>query len=271
MLTALRFVSRPLRMTASIPMIFTCSDKNDYFIKFHGLPGQAQMVINELVAYKLAKHLSLPTLEAEIINVPAALIENDPTLSKLGLKAGLHFGTKHKTSLAQAPLSGVIGLASNHHVIPGIIGFDHWINNGDRCGKDGNILIEKTTDGQYNIIIIDHGHAFSGPQWTPEQLLALSDFVQPLPVRGTAVYGQLATYVIGTAPFGKIIDDILSIEVKVILQIANEVPEEWGFSEPHKKALATFLEKRRTILQSSIYQLKDQFPGWKEEQAKWNL
>lgn len=272
LLTAVRFIGPPDRShTASKPMIFTCNDRENYVIKFHGLPGQAQMLINEFVAYQLATKLNIPTLEADVINIPPQLIENERELVQLNVKGGLHFGTKFKKSLVHMPLTGAMSFVSNKNDIPSIIGFDHWINNGDRRGNEGNIIIEKSDNGDYHLIILDHGHAFNGPQWTPEQLSALADNVIPLEVKGTAVYGVLAIHVNGKDPFKDIIDQITNMDKDMIINITNQTPDEWGLTAPHKDALINFLEKRKNKVGNAIYLLKDQFPNWKEEQVQWNF
>ncbi len=131
-----------------------------------------QQLVNELLAAVLGRELGLP--------VPAPYLGFAPTGVLSAKMCPLADGSGHLVfvsedvgtpNLAQQVQFGdamlaaiLVNVLRNWVSLGNLYAFDAWIANTDRhmC----NLLI----DGPSNIWLIDHGHAFTGPQWQPHDL-----------------------------------------------------------------------------------------------------
>lgn len=135
-------------------------------------------LINELLATVLAKELSLPVPDGYLGIVPSG----DLPVKKLPLKDGTgslvfisaDVQTPNLTQQLQGKDQATV-LAFIDHLkswlnLGPLYAFDAWIANTDR--HMGNLLI----DGPSNIWLIDHGHAFTGPNWSVTDLEPVADY-----------------------------------------------------------------------------------------------
>lgn len=127
---------------------------------------------NELLASVLGKALGLPLPDCYLGVVPPGVLPVN--------KAPLADGNGHVVFVsADVGTPNLAQQATTHgnfiaHLLVeelkkwfglgGLYAFDTWIANTDR--HPGNLLI----DGPNNIWLIDHGHAFTGPGWQPNDL-----------------------------------------------------------------------------------------------------
>jgi len=148
-----------------------------------------EQLVNELLATILGKELGLPLPDAFLGIVPNGIL----AVSKLRLADGsghLVFvsGDVGTPNLAQqvtgkgsAAALALINLLRQWNKLGDLYAFDAWIANTDR--HPGNLLIE----GPSNIWMIDHGHAFTGPDWKPKDLDPVAEY-------RNALYGWLTNY-----------------------------------------------------------------------------
>lgn len=131
-----------------------------------------QQLVNELLAAVLGRELGLP--------VPTPYLGFAPTGVLSAKMCPLTNGSGHLVfvsedvgtpNLAQQVQFGgnslglfLVDALRNWVSLGNLYAFDAWIANTDR--HMGNLLI----DGPTNIWLIDHGHAFTGPQWQPHDL-----------------------------------------------------------------------------------------------------
>jgi hypothetical protein len=131
-----------------------------------------QQLVNELLAAVLGQELGLP--------VPNAYLGFAPNGTLCAKHLPLANGSGHllfvsedvgTPNLAQQVTAGgtfiealLINALRNWLKLGQLYAFDAWIANTDR--HPGNLLI----DGPTNVWLIDHGHAFTGPQWQPHHL-----------------------------------------------------------------------------------------------------
>jgi hypothetical protein len=131
----------------------------------------AKQLANELLAALLAKHIGLP-IPRPILAVTSAA----DLAAKHGPKiAGEHLVFASSDEGAQSALlminGGNLEIARLRELLlawsslPQAISFDTWIANGDR--HHGNLLIK---NGQP--CLVDHSHAFTGPNWNASTLAA---------------------------------------------------------------------------------------------------
>lgn len=126
---------------------------------------------NELLAAVLGKELGLPVPDAYLGVVPLGALQ----VSKLKLSDGsghvvfvsADTGTPNfaqKITNDHFMAGKILEQLKEWVGLGGLYAFDSWIANTDR--HMGNLLI----DGPDMFWLIDHGHAFTGPAWAPQDL-----------------------------------------------------------------------------------------------------
>lgn len=126
---------------------------------------------NELISFVLARLLSLPTpdlllAQSDVGNLPATKGPTTKDGRRLVLASvdvsvpNIYFRYTNDVP-GQARLLGAITVWPP---LGRLYGFDAWIANVDRHA--GNILFGSGADAW----LIDHGHAFTGPAWTSQEL-----------------------------------------------------------------------------------------------------
>jgi len=84
--------------------LMRCADAAFYVVKFQNNPQGLRILVNELLATRMAARLGLPTAPASIVEVRQDLIDNtDEMVIELGrgrarYKAGLQFGSQYPGS-----------------------------------------------------------------------------------------------------------------------------------------------------------------------------
>jgi hypothetical protein len=132
---------------------------------------------NELMAFALARHVGLPIPDCYIGLVrPGVLnVSKGPVLPDSSRLVFISADVKvpnltHRLTtsdaVAQAALYGEVAIWPD---LGKLYAFDAWIANIDR--HPGNLLF----GGPGEAWLIDHGHSFTGPAWTPADLNPLRD------------------------------------------------------------------------------------------------
>ena len=131
-----------------------------------------KQLANELMVAALADAAGLPIPGAHLAIVPLGIMtaNKGPTLPD---GARLVFGSADVRTPPVAQLyrgqnatvqTKVRKRLAEWDSVGGLYGFDSWIANIDR--HEGNLLFS----GDKEVWLIDHGHCFTGPNWTPENL-----------------------------------------------------------------------------------------------------
>ena len=163
-------------------------DDEAYVVKFD-TPSD-HTALNELVCACIAGQLELPSFEPVLIDIngrQAAKI-NKVRAGPLTrpVDAGVHFAVRLVEHVYGAgSLEVTMGRKvsrddlSNAGCIPGVLGFDTLVQNHDRhCG---NVCFVFDADADlYSFRIMDHGHAFGGPSWSPNSIRALYQNLVPI-------------------------------------------------------------------------------------------
>lgn len=242
------------------PYHMLCSG-DPYIVKFAQNPESSRVLINEYVCALLAKKLDLPIPDASLIEINETLIQQTPILQEIGVKPGLHFGSKKMRKATPIPSHFVIKRAVNKEYLPDILLFDHWINNKDRGSNSGNMLIETNTK---EIVIIDHTHAFDiGSLWNEHQLRRLIG--EPLIAFDLTgpVYSNFVNYINGHNPFHSVLHKMSNITEDYIKGIICSTPEEWGCTQTEQKVLCEYILDRKERIEEVLPKLQEVLPYWK--------
>ena len=124
-----------------------------------------KQLVNELVAWVLARAMKFPVLDGFLLRVRAEDIPHSKLLQNVSGDA-LAFGLKEtnyqqlRRAFNEHPDWGINFLQpDNFPHWQELIVFDDWIANADR--HEGNLLLAPGNE----IVWIDHSHAFTGAEW----------------------------------------------------------------------------------------------------------
>ena len=250
--------------------LMRCSDDHYYVVKFQNNPQHRRVLVNELLATRLAARLGLPTTPTAIVNVSKELIHLTGNLvielasKRIPCQEGLQFGSRlfGKTGIANTFAS----LPQGHPFPPeqlgyfaGMLVFDKWT-----CNTDGRqTLFLRESEGQrHSMVMIDQGFCFNCGEWNfPDS-----------PLRGLYTDKEVYQEI-------KSIDDFepwlgrLETEFTrdALFDAAKSIPPEWyEFDAGALSALLERLNHRRSIVRELLWvacnRLPSDFPKWVDRQ-----
>lgn len=226
-----------------------------YVVKFKGNPQGKRVLANELVAARLAERVGLPVTETAVVRVCQEFIDFEPQLYKHPFVGGLQFGSRYYDGAFSSPTLRILEKIDDPALFAGIIVFDQWLNNWDRSNHGDNVLYLPLES--FRLLLIDHGHAFGGPDWETDVLLE-----KALPMRPYfgLFYRLLGEFLMGN-PFEPCLQRIEALKVREIQDTMQGMPAEWQFQREERMALLQFLLLRRKHLRTTIDLLKkERFP-----------
>jgi len=246
--------------------LMRCSDGHYYVVKFQNNPQHRRVLVNELLATRLAACLGLPTTPAVVVEVSEELIRLTHDLvvemprQRIPCLPGLQFGSR---------LFGNVRIADNLGCLPygdlytteqlssfaGMLIFDKWT-----CNADGRQVIFSRTASQpgYSMAMIDQGLCFNCGEWNfPDS-----------PRRGlymdTRVYAEIKT-LDDFEPWLSKLESELTLDV--LFDLAKDIPPEWyAFETESLHSLLARLNRRRSTvreqLQTACRVSPHIFPKW---------
>ncbi|WP_198020568.1 HipA family kinase [Anoxybacteroides tepidamans] len=237
------------------------SDGNKYVVKWNGVAKKREKeVINEYVAAQLAKLLSLPVPPFELVYIPAEFIDNTPELhsKKYEFCPGCHYAClfiENSSELRKLkPLPSQTEI-QNSEILARMLVFDQWINNTDRTMS--NVLLERLSDGNFYVHMIDHGKCFlGGYNWSAKTLR--KDLKHKTRYQETY---QWAFSIIHEEHLTSFVEMIVSLPNESIYEAVQSIPKEWAVTKEESEALYQFLVKQKTHLPTIITYLISQYKG----------
>lgn len=160
-----------VRRSYNSPHRIQCSNGETYVVKPRSTDRQ---FANEILALVLGQALGVPMPEAALVTVDEAFRVASPDVARK-YAAGTHFGSKYMTKswtfdnpapdLARNEIRNIDALYD-------LVTFDETVRNADRRANKGNNLVVQVSDTspRYDYMAIDHGHVFTGPNWTAASL-----------------------------------------------------------------------------------------------------
>lgn len=197
---------------------------------------------NELLARVLGESLGLPIPDAFL----GIVLNGDVPVSQLPLQDGSGHLVFVSGDVGTPNLAQQVNKNSPSHAhvlinclkdwleLGGLYAFDTWIANTDRHA--GNLLI----DGPSNIWLIDHGHAFTGPTWTPQDLDPVAEYRNKL-------YDWLTQFLSPTEKTNKSNDaDLFTAKIAALSvdQALSDIMADQLLTPTATLALKDFLSKR---------------------------
>ncbi len=245
--------------------LMRCSDGHFYVVKFDNNPQHSRVLVNEMLATRLAQSIGLPVPTTAIVQVEEWLVRQSPELNiqlahnTIPCQAGLQFGSRYVVS----PLEGTVvdylpremrGLVRNLETFAGILLLDKWTGNTDVRQA---AFWRKSRERKYRVSFIDQGYCFNAGEWTfPDH-----------PLRGIYSGNEVYESIQDWQSFEPWLSRIEKLHRDVIWHIASEIPKEWY--QQNRSALESLVRTlivRRGLLRNLIdaFRLSPRrpFPGW---------
>lgn len=255
--------------------LMRCSDDHYYVVKFQNNPQHRRVLVNELLATRLATLLGLPTTTGAVIEVSEELIRLTDDLriemphQRIPCQAGLQFGSRYlgdprRQAVFDFLSNGGLGQVVNLRDFAGMLVFDKWT-----CNTDGRqALFVRRGEGQsYAAVMIDQGFCFNCGEWN----------FPDAPLRGIydlrAVYAEIRT-VKDFDPWLSRLESECNLEL--LFEAGNGIPPEWyEFDTASFHDLLKRLDRRRKqvrqLVQNACERLPLVFPKWRDEEDEKGL
>lgn len=247
------------------------ADGNAYVVKFQNNPQHLRVLVNELMATKLAAAIGLTTPACDVVEVTEWLVENTADLDvdfgsrRERCRAGHCFGSRLVGGLMPGHLVDYLpeeqlSEVRNLEEFAGVLALDKWT-----CNTNGRqaVFSRKQREKKYTATFIDYGYCFNAGEWV----------FRDSPLRGVYARNTVYVGVIGWESFEPWLSRIEELKPKTIWSIAETVPPEWydgdvsGF-----EGLVEQLLKRRSRVRELIDGFRESsrepFPNWGRSREK---
>ena len=247
------------------------ADGNAYVVKFQNNPQHLRVLVNELMATKLAVAIGLTAPACDVVEVTDWLIENTAELDlDLGsrrerCRPGHCFGSRLIGGLMPGHLLDYLpeeqlAEVRNLEEFAGVLALDKWT-----CNTNGRqaVFSRKQREKKYTATFIDYGYCFNAGEWV----------YRDSPLRG--VYGRNDVYrcVTGWESFDPWLSRIETLKPETVWAIAETVPPEWYEGKISElEALVEQLIVRRSRVRELIDGFRESsrepFPNWGRSKEK---
>ena len=254
--------------------LMRCSDGHYYVVKFQNNPQHTRVLVNELLATRVAARLGLPTTPAAVVEVSRELIGYTPELcvelprARVPCAPGLQFGSRypgdpHKVTMLDFLPDDLLPKVRNVGDFAGMLAFDKWLCNTNgrqtlfyRDGREPRA--PGSSEPAYETVMIDQGFCFNAGEWNfPDAAL-----------RGLYSRNRVYEGVIGRESFDPWLERIEKrMSERVLDECIREIPPEWYADDLDAvMRLGEHLLRRRKLVPDLIYAAKNTtrrpFPNW---------
>lgn len=255
-----------------------CSDGYYYVVKFQNNPQHRRILVNELLATRLAARMGLPTTPVAVVEVTEELIRLTPELAmelpraRIPCQPGLQFGSRYPGDPRRLTLHDFLPdeqlrEVENIHDFAGMLVFDKWT-----CNTNGRQTLflhdfqndsgEFRTDGErtfrYRTLMIDQGFCFNAGEWT----------FPDAPLRGLYARNRVYEGVCGLESFAPWIERLENrMSDRVMDEVSREIPPAW-YDDDYDELLRLMdhLLRRRLRVKDLLLEAKRSnrhpFPNW---------
>jgi hypothetical protein len=247
------------------------ADGNAYVVKFQNNPQHLRVLVNELMATKLAAAIGLPAPACDVVEVTEWLVENTAELDlDLGsrrerCRPGHCFGSRLVGGLMPGhtvdylPEEQLVEVR-NLEAFAGILALDKWT-----CNTNGRqaVFSRKQREKRYTATFIDYGYCFNAGEWV----------FRDSPLRGVYARNAVYTTVTGWESFEPWLSRLEALTPDTVWGIAETVPPEWYEGDVSAfEALVEQLLKRRSRVRELIDEFRESsrepFPNWGKSAEK---
>lgn len=248
--------------------LMLCSDGNLYVVKFYNNPQHPRILVNEMLATKLAEQVALPVPATAVVEVGECLLRSAPELnlhlahSTISCQAGLQFGSRYVVSPRDGQVfdylpTEMLGQVRNLDTFAGMLAVDKWTGNAD--GRQAAFW-RRSREKKYSVSFIDQGYCFNAGEWT------FPDY----PLRGVYARNEVYETIQGWQSFEPWLSRIEAMDEDVIWALANEIPQEWygGHWKELENLVRTLIGRRvvvRGLIEAFRLSARRPFPAWTQQ------
>ncbi|GAW63057.1 hypothetical protein FC65_GL000848 [Ligilactobacillus acidipiscis DSM 15836] len=251
-------IENKIKIGTTNPFKVYCDSGLKLFVmKCRNEGSNGKSLFNELVGYRVAKALSLPTPDFEIARLSQELIDRTPALMSIKAEPGECFISEWIDGITGG-LPAHMRSASNKEDFPGILFLDQLLMNVDRGGNRGNWLLEKKTK---NITLIDFGYIFRIAQIWDKISLNQDMITPPVLIKelDEELYQNLVSQITGDYPFSKIERSVKNLTDETKQSFLEGIPSSWNISCDDLLAAKEFLYFQFDHYQDIINSLSKKF------------
>ena len=218
---------------ASGAVLLACSDGGEYVVKS---VHSGRMPVNDRSVALLAQPLAAPVPSPILVDVPAALIANEPKMKHMtpGMGHGLTWlpGHSEREGLSHA-------VPENRDRFLRLALLYGWVQS-----NDDQFIYENAPP--HLVSSVDHGHFFpNGPNWTVDTLRTAG----PPHLHPSIVSHVGAVTPQEEADLAALLE---AVDDDHLVGVIGSIPQTWGLSIDERVALAMFLSVRRDQLVASL-------------------
>ena len=247
------------------------ADGNAYVVKFQNNPQHLKVLVNELMATKLAAAIGLTAPACDVVEVTEWLVENTADLDvdfgsrRERCRAGHCFGSRLVGGLMPGHLADYLPEEQLREVrnleeFAGVLALDKWT-----CNTNGRqaVFSRKQREKKYTATFIDYGYCFNAGEWV----------FRDSPLRGVYARNTVYAGVIGWESFEPWLSRIEDLKAETIWGIAEMVPPEWydGDVSGFEGLVEQLLKRRsrvRELIEGFRESSREPFPNWGRSKEK---
>ena len=200
----------------SQPHLMQASDGHLYVVKFRNNPQGIRVLINELLASRIAEIIGLPVPKVEVIRIDDGLTRSlkiELAGGSVPVEAGLHCASRLVVDPVKGRFydflpAGELTRIVNKQDFIGTALFDFWTCN---CDVRQVVFWRLCRERNFKFSLIDNGFCFGGTEWK------LSHGVMP---KAPGAFGEFVNA-------KRWIDQIRRVTREQMELVCREVPEEW--------------------------------------------
>jgi hypothetical protein len=241
-----------------------------YVVKFQQNPQHTRILVNELLATRMAARLGLPTARVAVVHVPEELVRHTVELTfQLGTRAvrcphGFHFGSRVPGSDEEEQLATAVhdflpdeqlAAVSNLDAFAGILAFDKWT-----CNTNGRqaIFFLPPRGEHHAACMIDQGFCFNAGEWN----------FPDAPQRGLYARHRVYESVTGMDSFAPWLARMERINEKFFSDALEEIPPEWYDDDQAavERLIEQLLRRRKRVPELIVdarNSYRQPFPNWR--------
>jgi hypothetical protein len=257
--------------------LLEASDGAFYIVKFSNNLQHRRVLINELLAAEILKHLRITSPEYRIIYVSSEFLAQNTEIciqmrkGRREVAPGWHFASRHPGDpgtlatydfVPDALLKQVVNLEQ----FKAILVFDRWVSNSDcrqaiffRTRLRDNFAVPHVSSRKlgYVVSMIDNGLVFDGPGWNLRQSAITGLYPRPLVYESVDSIGAFDPWMTRVLNFP---DDVLTKALRII-------PPDWlaGDARELDRLLEALLRRQSRIvdlMQDCRSACASLFPNW---------
>ena len=233
--------------------LIEADDGNFYVVKFSNNPQHPRLLVNELIASVVLRHLGIATPEWAFVTISEEFLGSHPEVCFAlahgwrPVAAGVHFGSRypgdpHRQTVYDFLPESLLTNVSNISDFLGALVFDKWIGNTDyRQAIFFRPDHPTQLDRSFRAHMIDNGSVFGGADWRFRDSTLYGLYFS------RSVYRRIQE-INSIQPW---LDRVATVSESLLTEAARVIPDEWliGDRQQLEQLLFQLLRRRERLPQ----------------------